>query len=127
MNERRLSECIRAGAAKRPQAYGSMFNEGLGWKLGSCALGAAYEGFFGWPDERNLSLAMSELELEFPILNRRIGSLSVMATIIHMNDSEKLTREEIADVIESIEAQEAVKEMQVERFLTQRNPEPVLA
>lgn len=122
--KRRLSECIRAGAAKRPQGFGDMFADSV-HGIHSCALGAAYEGSTGYYVLRNqVPLLCNELRVMFPILNRMVSydgiSSDPLATeIIYLNDARRLTREQIADFVESIEAEEAAKEMQLD-------PEPVL-
>ncbi|MEX2272347.1 MAG: hypothetical protein WD690_12790, partial [Vicinamibacterales bacterium] len=48
VDQRELARAIRLGAARRPQCFGSYFDE----RGGSCALGAAYDGMYEMPREK---------------------------------------------------------------------------
>ena len=45
IDQQELARAIRLGAARRPQCFGSYFDE----RGGSCALGAAYDGMYEMP------------------------------------------------------------------------------
>ena len=83
----KVSEAIRIGAKIRPQCYGGMF---VGF--GSCALGAAMEGFecFG-------------VDADALIMEARVAFAQVIGIDIPTaNDQYRWTREEIAEVLERI-------------------------
>lgn len=132
MNEkpkRRLCEAIRAGAAKRPQGFGGTFCHSPKGIV-SCAIGAAYEGASGNIKPHNSALFI-ELSAMFPILRKEVrhasfSPRSLFSAIVELNDTYRWTREEIADFVERVEAEEAAKEMQIDRFIKERDPEPVL-
>lgn len=102
MNRRRLrelAEAIREGAKKRPQSTGNYFAEG-----GSCALGAAAEGIGFNPA---ISLGDDEvsefLSTHFPVLRcrSRHTKMPLAEWIILSNDVRRLSREQIADLVEA--------------------------
>lgn len=129
--KRRFSELIRAGAARRPQGRGAFFKYNLNGTITSCAMGAAYEAHFGYIP---LSFQTGDHDMRpfFPILKKEVthpvnGSTHCLAICItSLNDNGGWTREQCADFCETIEAEEAAKEMQVDRFIKERDPEPVL-
>lgn len=103
-----LSAAMRIGAALRPKCRVSMFAHG-----GSCALGAAYEGRFGYQADTGGSNdpRYDALKAEYPELTR-VGDdgRHLWQTIYAMNDSngwndirgkDVYTREQIADWLES--------------------------
>ena len=98
-----LSDAMRLGCAMKPQAFGDFFRDG-----GSCALGAAQDGFLAscysdddvfrkqrWENERCPECGMNNKE--------RQENYSTYAMIPHLNDCHKMSREEIADLVESWE------------------------
>ena len=96
----KLSEAIRLGAMMKPQGFGAYFTGG-----GSCAIGAALDAI----GRRRLA------EVHWPILMCRLDAAMIpvqmpegcVGTVIaYMNDDYKWTREEIADWVEGIEAQQ---------------------
>jgi hypothetical protein len=110
-----LSDAIRIGATLRPQTFNSWFFNGK-----SCAMGAAIEGLTGeFCDGIDLVSRerLDDLEevlhrryqpilkqrLECPHCPREREFLSDL--IIHLNDTHKLTREVIADFVQSVEEQ----------------------
>lgn len=83
----KLSDAIRIGAAKRPQCQGWYFDG-----VGTCALGAAYEGLTGHPPARmNLDSDVTRVLMRWGY----IGS-----EVVIRNDLGH-TREQIADWLES--------------------------
>ncbi len=98
----KLSEAIRAGAKLRPQCIGLFFKEGC-----SCAAGAALEAT-GTPyleyNKRSKLVAQSYHEFYATFLSRFPG-ISI-GEIICKNDSAGLSRESIADWVETIEQQQ---------------------
>lgn len=104
----RLSEAIRIGAKLRPQTTAGEYIEPHG---GSCALGAAYEAIADGDDVLE-DVCDDELEEAFPILRDSEPSvacpscantvhMSPMGLIVHLNDTHKWTREQIADWVET--------------------------
>lgn len=94
-----LSEAIRLGAMIRPQCFGRLFLNGR-----SCALGAAVEAAgVKLSDPQDYDA----LRARWPILNVTIDDSTVLDTIVLSNDCSELTREQIADWVETIEAQAA--------------------
>ena len=57
VDQRELAKAIRLGAARRPQCFGSYFDE----RGGSCALGAAYDGMYEMPREKREPLSSEEV------------------------------------------------------------------
>lgn len=95
----RLSEAIRLGAMLKPQAFG-IYDDGVG----TCALGAAAMamGRF-YPD-----IVFSQ-EFQVLIDRKRCHECGYVAhtggaTVAHLNDHHRWTRERIADWIEGLEA-----------------------
>jgi hypothetical protein len=113
----KLSEAIREGAKLRPQTRGLMFGaDGLDGELCSCALGAAYEAALRERgtnlSERDLWRVFTKLACDFmqrelwPGLTKTVRlvngkPLLLQEAIVHLNDVEKLSREEIADQVEA--------------------------
>lgn len=94
----KLSEAIKLGAMTGPQVFGNYIEEGGG----TCALGAALRAV-GEPECLE--------EEQFPILDQLadcpecgpiIGS-RVWDVVAHLNDDHRLTREAIADWVQTIE------------------------
>lgn len=118
----KLSDAIRKGSEQRPQAFGTYFQTGKARDeiIGSCAMGAAIEGYTGLADDRGYS----ELLEAFPIIEHVKVLLPVEPiakieppiswnttfdlddAIFELNDTYKWTREQIADWIEKIEKME---------------------
>lgn len=97
MSPRELAAAIRKGAKIRPQAHGDMFFAGR-----SCALGAAYEGATGLTCANSDYHKVTRL---FPILGDSDGKLSELGKHIYrMNDHEGLSREQIADWLDSLDS-----------------------
>lgn len=115
IDQRELAKAIRLGAARRPQCFGSYFDE----RGGSCALGAAYDGMYEMPREarepgevvpRNLERLFHCLEdvvkrcpetavesapaTETGHCRKR---LPLGAMIVHLNDDHGWSREQIAE------------------------------
>lgn len=134
--QRRLSELMRAGSALRPQGKCAFFR----WDFDSsgdmivtsCAMGAAYEAHAG---HIPLSFQSGDYEMLhlFPILSKEVThpvngtKHCLQICITSLNDNGGWTREQCADFCETIEAEEASKDMAVDRFLAVRDPEPALA
>jgi hypothetical protein len=105
-----LAEAIRKGAGHRPQAIQAYFGvvmNGLGKaQIGSCTLGAVWEAM----DLPILSTVLIDtLARSFPELSNGkiymcpecfIPAGGLPDTIIHLNDSEIWSREDIADWVE---------------------------
>ena len=106
-----LAQAIRAGARRRPQTQGSLFD-----KTGSCALGAAIEGMFGSQAlvgnvvlrGPTLMIAIPELrdDASCPESECHVES-SLFQVIVHLNDDHYWTREAIADWMGVMEVQVA--------------------
>lgn len=94
----KLSQAIREGATLRPQAFDSFFDGDC-----SCALGAAAEAV-GANDEMTPRQILRLLENHWPGLLVVEGDVRVQTKlyckITRLNDIEKRTREEIADILE---------------------------
>ena len=85
----KLSKAIREGAKLRPQGFWRFFPENGVVK--SCSLGAAFEATFGHRDYSSWrDLLPYYPELEGKLVDR----------IVHMNDVQLMTREQIADWVE---------------------------
>jgi hypothetical protein len=120
----RLSDAIREGAKKRPQATGELFrlttivSEKTGEErrvMGSCALGAAYEAVKGLPrrerrsdlSARHVQKAVNEgLDLSALVIvpreSYRGGKETLENTIVILNDEYGWSREDIADWLDTI-------------------------
>jgi hypothetical protein len=115
----KLSQAIRIGATKRPQAFKHFFyQETFNDPICSCALGAAYEGFGNKPEPvieafkvwQAIDKALGEDSLHYYISSPcpkgcshyrsgwPIGSL-----VSHLNDDHHMSRETIADWLETLE------------------------
>lgn len=112
-DQRELAKAIRLGSMRRPQCFGSYFDE----RGGSCALGAAYDGMYEMPREkrepgeivpRNLERLFHCLEdvvKKCPETIKAIETSEVQcrkklplgAMIVHLNDDHGWTREQIAE------------------------------
>jgi hypothetical protein len=103
----KLSEAIREGAAIRPQAFGNYIDITGTGQVCTCALGAAYEVIFGHLPKNDQPGLRQDLIGQCPDTGRLIQmpesifEISVMQAIVHLNDDEEWTREEIADWLES--------------------------
>lgn len=106
----KLSEAIREGSKRRPQAFGHLFNK-VDSTWGSCALGAALEQVFniGPTSLMNSSQDLTALAQRCGIdLNQRCTdpqeqvSAKLHTTILRLNDEYHWTREEIAEWLASI-------------------------
>lgn len=80
----------------RPQAYGALFKDG-----GSCAVGAAFEAIYGYP-LRNGATFVSAFRAERTFCGR-IHNTVCDLDLWKWNDVERLTREQIADRLDSLE------------------------
>jgi hypothetical protein len=87
-----LSFWMRLGAKMKPQCFGAIAKDG-----GSCAIGAAL-------DAVGISLTHDVSFFRFfPCLYDRITpKVNLIGEIAFRNDSERMTREQIADWLESI-------------------------
>jgi len=109
VDQRELAKAIRLGAARRPQCFGSYFDE----RGGSCALGAAYDGMYELPRQarepgeivpRNLERLFHCLEDVVKRCPEKTEAavqckkrLPLGAMIVHLNDDHGWTREQIAE------------------------------
>ena len=108
VDERELAKAIRLGAARRPQCFGSYFDE----RGGSCALGAAYDGMYELPRQAREpgEIVPRHLERLFTCLEDVVKRcpekaegascrkrLPLGAMIVHLNDDHGWTREQIAE------------------------------
>lgn len=103
----KLSEAIRLGAMLKPQAFGALYGElavvspgdvlGLRAIATSCALGAAHDA--GWRG------TVPNITPCCPVCSGRSYAPAgpVAATVMHLNDGHRWTREQIADWVETIE------------------------
>lgn len=103
VDQRELAKAIRLGSARRPQCFGSYFDE----RGGSCALGAAYDGMYEMPRESREpgEIVPRNLERLFHCLEDVVKQcpeecrkrLPLGAMIVHLNDDHGWTREHIAE------------------------------
>ena len=89
MSYRLLADAIRRGAKMRPQGFGSMQNQ-LAFGT-SCALLAAIEGLYGWPKSYHELCELHPYQ-----------SIPLAEDIFRKNDINKMTREAIADWVDSL-------------------------
>jgi hypothetical protein len=96
----KLSEAIRLGAMLKPQAF-----TGHAGGVGSCALLAASDACGIEPQfnemSQRLAVNYDALSDRFPVLTAEL-----MFAIFWRNDTLKLTREEIADYVATLEAEQ---------------------
>jgi hypothetical protein len=109
----KLSDAIRIGAAKRPQAFGNYISKEPGGAVCTCALGAAYEGITGTLPPFGLTLsalgdtfrALAGIDLETEVappdgnFNYAVG---LDSAVITLNDGAHWSREQIADWLQGI-------------------------
>lgn len=96
-----LAQAILMGARKRPQSFGHYFDK----QGGSCALGAAYEGFgirlprvADWVVPRHIEEIFPCLDDLFVKCPAGCGErTSLGELLVHLNDDHRWTREAIAD------------------------------
>jgi hypothetical protein len=90
----KLSEAIRIGAAKRPQAFGDYLGSLLDGTPTTCALGAAYEACTNdLPPSAAEDFGMVIRELERMTSTPR----DLLLEVVNLNDEAYRTREQIAD------------------------------
>lgn len=126
----KLSEAIRLGAMKRPQAFGVLFHRREG---STCAWGAALDAI-GTLDK--ILVGMNEqqqqdlIRASFPDVHKWgmmmcpscptswLTYRTALDTLIHLNDRHEWSRQRIADWVETIEARhEAPATPEAERAL----------
>src|SRR5437762_9281374 len=99
-----LADAMEAGAKKRPQVFNKMFGKTLFGKIGSCALGAAYEGAINIYGKYSCNV-ITELQDKFPVLHEKHYlwgyQRSFQTAIIDLNDDQRQTRESIAQWLRS--------------------------
>lgn len=102
----KLSEAIRVGSKLRPQGRVSCFRRNDEGQFYSCVLGAAYEAVKGYKEGDYV--CVNDVEDLFPeIPNTPVHTVNghfrdtFFSAIWYMNDIEGLSREEIADWVES--------------------------
>ena len=89
----KLSEAIRTGAAKRPQAFSDYIDHWSDGTVTTCALGAAYEALMGvLPPSSRIDQGHVLATL------KSLASSDVLQEVILLNDAE-WTRAEIADYL----------------------------
>jgi hypothetical protein len=98
----KLSEAILAGSRRRPQGKNELFVR-EGFRVRSCALGAAYEAVFGRPrlySLKNRRYYYDRLKERFPVLDEMVHDGAQKRRLLHAisarNDSLGWTREQIA-------------------------------
>lgn len=97
---RQLAKAIRRGCEIHPRQHRGWlwFVSASGRRVASCALGAAYDG--GFMDEDFLK----ETHASCPVPDCRMfcnPHSRLQDTIVHLNDYHNLTREKIADWVET--------------------------
>ena len=93
----KLSHAIKEGSKIRPQCYGALAKQGK-----TCALGAAYEFYFGeLPQDGNRILDYFRLRTVWPELGRPYGPNRDLEQFITMLADCAMTREQVADEIEA--------------------------
>ena len=105
----KLSEAIRLGAMLKPQGFGMLFDGAR-----TCAMGAAHEAIFGEMSEFDIDDSCSEVYALFDtLLSQRMACPTcgyayrrTYRVIHHLNDKHKWNREQIADWVATIEAQQ---------------------
>lgn len=85
-----LSQAIRLGATFRPQSRECYFHHHADGSVSSCALGAAIEAVTGHTID-NMDIIRQRFEVGARLENE----------IVNMNDKQGMTREAIADLLES--------------------------
>lgn len=106
-----LSEAIRKGSGLRPQGFGAYFTQNERREVCSCAIGAAIEGATGraFTDGIAGSVALKKDKEIVKLLHGwglivryNPGNYSRRQwRIANMNDGQRMSREEIASVLES--------------------------
>ena len=102
----KLSQAIRLGAMLKPKGHGGLLVNGK-----TCALGAACEAVGITIGRVSCDTkAYAEIQIRWPLLgmpaNHELipeGGATVMEAIWMLNDRQGLTREQIADWVETIE------------------------
>lgn len=109
----KLSEAIRLGAMLRPQTFGHYSDE-----VGTCAIGAVFQAVgsdmgVGLSDDMGNQLDVANRS-PCPVLGCEHDHVN-HATIPHLNDDHRWTREQIADWVQAIEDAQAgaVESMQL--------------
>ncbi len=95
----KLSEAIREGAMLRPQIFGLYCGRNENLELCTCALGAACEAATGkLPTRENFNGGAVIVALEMVV-----GPIApeLYSKIIHWNDVDHLSRENIANLVEA--------------------------
>src|SRR5580765_2975940 len=102
----KLSEAIRLGSMLKPQAFGH-FDTGRG----TCALGAAREaaGGMSFPIS-TASPATCPACQQVMVTSEKVWATA--ATVVHLNDKHRWTRERIADWVEGVGAAQANEQPQ---------------
>jgi hypothetical protein len=101
----KLSEAMRNGIEVTEPMTGTMIEYDRDGNLHACALGAAFVGRFGVPSEDDTYDPESfyvRMDQAYPELAEMIDAdWDVKWTIIAMNDNEHVSRDEIANWVES--------------------------
>lgn len=102
----KLSEAIRLGAMLRPQARGGYFVKG-----GSCAIGAALEAIGMNSKCLDAGPALSRWPLARNVVPcpQCLDSGTAWSMAAHLNDHHQWTREQIADWVATVEAQDELQ------------------
>ncbi|MDQ3069143.1 MAG: hypothetical protein M3R55_05380 [Acidobacteriota bacterium] len=103
IDQRELAKAIRLGSLRRPQCFGSYFDD----RGGSCALGAAYDGMYELPrqEKEQGEIVPRHLERLFHCLEDVVKRcpeecrkrLPLGSMIVHLNDDHGWSREQIAE------------------------------
>ena len=105
-----LSDAIRIGSAMKPQAFGAMFHNG-----GSCAVGAAWDGVR--LNNGTMESLNGQGQLFTALHERGCGVCQYHNpdgwAIPHMNDIHRMSREAIADWVESVEIEIGIRPAKV--------------
>lgn len=107
-----LSDMIRLGAAMKPQAFGALHDD----NGGSCAMGAAMDGAGSCGEHSILNMPgyfdlinFGDGKCDQCDYQGDVNNLSNLCIVAHLNDAHKMSREDIADLVEAREVKLGIR------------------
>lgn len=99
----KLSEAIRLGAMLKPQGFGELYGTDDQGQVTSCVVGAAFDGGYVTPPVEWELTHSTDCPVGGKPLCYTMRRAALDEMLVHLNDSHRWTREQIAAWVETIE------------------------